>query len=415
MGIFGLTALLITLAAIFSYVNHRFIGLPTTIGVMLIAIVLSGGLLLAGLLGLSAVGEQAEALVGQIDFSKTLLNGMLSFLLFAGALHVNLEDLARRKWIISILATVGLALSALLVALATRLILGALGIELAFIFCLLFGILIAPTDPVAVLSILRKAGVPKSLEAKVTGESLFNDGVAVVVYIVLLEVAKGDHVLGLGHVALLFVVEAVGGVLFGLVTGWLAYLMLKSVDNYQVEVLITLALVTGGYALADALHMSGPIAMVVAGLLIGNRGRYLAMSDTTRVHLDSFWELVDEVLNAVLFLIIGLEVLVITFEGRWLLAGVLMIPLVLTARFISVATPVTLLRPLRDFSPRAIRVLTWGGLRGGISVALALALPRGLERDLLLTITYTIVVFSILVQGPTIQRVVGVDDRLSES
>jgi CPA1 family monovalent cation:H+ antiporter len=282
-----------------------------------------------------------------------------------------------------------------------------IGLKLPFIYCLLFGSLIAPTDPIAVIGILKKAGVPKSLETKITGESLFNDGIAVVVFLVIMGIVTGGHDVTAGHIMLLFMEEAIGGVLFGLAIGWLAYRMLKSVDNYQVEVLLTLALVMGGYAFAHAIHVSGPIAMVVAGIFIGNRGRLFAMSENTREHLDSFWELMDEILNAVLFLLIGLEILVLTIKGNYLIAGLIMIPVVLLARFISVGVPVTFMRHIRDFSPDAVKILTWGGLRGGISVALALSLPNGPEREALLTVTYIIVIFSILVQGLTIERFVA--------
>jgi CPA1 family monovalent cation:H+ antiporter len=279
-------------------------------------------------------------------------------------------------------------------------------IELRFNYCLLIGSLIAPTDPVAVIGILKNAGVPKSLETKITGESLFNDGIAVVVFLVIMGIVTGGHDVTAKHIILLFIEEAIGGVFFGLAIGWLAYWMLKSVDNYQVEVLLTLALVMGGYGLANAIHISGPIAIVVAGILIGNKGRFLAMSERTREHLDSFWELMDEIFNAVLFLLIGLEVLLLTINGSYLIAGLVMIPVVLAARFISVGLPVTFMRLLRDFSPNAVKIMTWGGLRGGISVALALSIPRGPGRETLLTITYIIVVFSILVQGLTLKRLV---------
>ncbi|MFQ5992652.1 MAG: cation:proton antiporter, partial [Nitrospiraceae bacterium] len=345
-------------------------------------------------------------LLRNIDFDKTLLHGMLSFLLFAGALHIDINDLIERKWSIGSLATVGTILSTFLVGTVTWFVLGWLGIGLSYMYCLLFGALISPTDPIAVLGILKTAGAPKSLEMNITGESLFNDGVGIVVFLVMLEVATGTHGFSAGHIGLLFVQEAIGGALFGLVIGYLCYLMLKSVDNYQVEILITLALVAGGYALADALHLSGPIAVVVAGLLIGNHGRLFGMSEKTRAHLDLFWELVDEILNAVLFVLIGLEVLVLTFTRQYLLASLLIIPLVLVARFVAIGIPVTLLRTFRPFSPGAIRIMTWGGLRGGISVALALSLPLGPERDVILAITYAVVVFSIVVQGLTLERLV---------
>jgi len=407
MDIFNIAAVLITLAAIFSYINHRFIKLPAAIGLMLIALCMSLGLVVLGKLGYAGLEYKARSLVGSIDFNDTLMHGMLSFLLFAGALHVNLNDLAKQKWIIASLATAGVIVSTLLVGGLTWLALGWLGIGLPLMYCFLFGALISPTDPIAVLGILKTAGVPKSLETKITGESLFNDGVGVVVFIVLLEIATGSHEISAGHIALLFVEEAAGGIVFGLALGALAYWMLGSVDNYQVEVLITLAVVMGGYALALTIHVSGPITMVVAGLLIGNHGRLFAMSDKTREHLDTFWELTDEILNTVLFVLIGFEVLVLTFGGHTPTAAALVIPIVLFSRFISVGIPVGLLRLRRQFSPNVVKILTWGGLRGGISVALALSIPAGPERDVILGITYAVVVFSILVQGLSIGRLVS--------
>jgi len=281
-------------------------------------------------------------------------------------------------------------------------IFGLLDLDIPFIYCLLFGALISPTDPIAVLGILKSAAAPKTLETKITGESLFNDGVAVVVFLVLLGVATGGDELSAASVAGLFIQEAVGGVLYGLGIGTLAYWMLKRVDDYSVEVLITLALTTGGYALAEALHLSAPIAIVVAGLLIGNHGRSFAMSDKTREHLDTFWELVDEILNAVLFVLIGMEVLVLAVRQEYLLAGLLAIPITLLARLVSVGVPVGIMRRYRSFSRMVVTILTWGGLRGGISVALALSLPQGPVRDTLVTVTYMVVAFSILVQGLTI-------------
>ncbi len=373
---------------------------------MLIAMFISVSLVILGHCGFEGIQNKATAVLEGIDFNKALMHGMLSFLLFSGALHVNLEDLARHKWIISILATFGVVMSTFIVGGSAWVVFLIIGIKLPFIYCLLFGSLIAPTDPIAVIGILKKAGVPKSLETKITGESLFNDGVAVVVFLVIMGIIAGGHNVTIGHIMLLFIEEAIGGIFFGFAIGWLTYSMLKSVDNYQVEVLLTLALVMGGYALAHAIHVSGPIAMVVAGIFIGNKGRLFAMSDKTREHLDSFWELMDEILNAVLFLLIGLEVLVIATKGSYLIAGLTMIPVVLLARFISVGLPVTFMRRIRDFSPNAVKIMTWGGLRGGISVALALSIPSGLEREALLTVTYIIVVFSILVQGLTIARLV---------
>ena len=407
MEMLDLAAFLLTLAAIFSYINFRFLKLPTTIGIMLIAMLISISLVVLGHCGFEGIQNKATVVLEGIDFNKALMHGMLSFLLFSGALHVNLEDLDQHKWIISILATFGVVMSTFIVGSIAWIVFWLIGLKLPFIYCLLFGSLIAPTDPIAVIGILKKAGAPKSLETKITGESLFNDGVAVVVFLVIMGIVTGGHDVTAGHIMLLFVEEAIGGVLFGLAIGWLAYQMLKSVDNYQVEVLLTLALVMGGYAFARVIHVSGPIAMVVAGIFIGNRGRLFAMSENTREHLDSFWELMDEILNAVLFLLIGLEILVLTIKGNYLIAGLIMIPVVLLARFISVGIPVTFMRRIRDFSPHAVKILTWGGLRGGISVALALSIPNGPEREALLTVTYIIVIFSILVQGLTIERFVA--------
>jgi CPA1 family monovalent cation:H+ antiporter len=402
-----IAALLLTLAALFGYVNHRFIGLPATIGVMVITMVTSLAIVLLGTLGFPQAAALVLDLLSDIDFDDTLMHGMLSFLLFAGALHVDLEDLARHRSIIAALATGGVLFTTFAVGTLAWGVFAALGLSLDYGYCLVFGALIAPTDPVAVLAIMRSAGVPKSLQTKVAGESLFNDGVAVVVFLVISGTVLSGEAVTVAGVAKLFALEALGGVLYGFVIGWLCYRMLRSVDDYQIEVLLTLALVMGGYALATRLHVSGPLAMVVAGLLIGNSGRRFAMSERTREHLDNFWELVDGILNAVLFLLIGLEVLAVEGELRVLAAGLALIPLVLAARFVSVSVPVLALRRFRDFTPGAVRVLTWGGLRGGISVALALSLPASAERDLLVSAAYVVVVFSIVVQGLTIRHVVA--------
>ncbi len=402
MDILNLSALFVSLAALFAYINHRYLKLPSAIGLMLISLLFSLAVIVLGRLGWGAVQDQARQIVSQLDFNETLMDGMLSFLLFAGSLHTNLEDLLKQKWVILTLASVGVLLSTAIIGSLAYLSFERFQLGVPFIYCLLFGALISPTDPIAVLGILKQAGAPKSLETKIVGESLFNDGVGVVIFIALLSLAGGGHEMDAAGIGLLFFQEAVGGALFGLAIGAIAFVMLRSVDHYTVEVLITLALVMGGYGLASAWHLSGPIAMVVAGLLIGNHGRLLAMSDTTREHLDNFWELLDEGLNAVLFVMIGLEIIVISFTGAELTAAFLMIPIVLAARWIAVATPMGVMRFKRKFSPGAIPVLTWGGLRGGISVALALSLPSGPERHVLLAVTYVIVVFSILVQGLTV-------------
>jgi CPA1 family monovalent cation:H+ antiporter len=332
---------------------------------------------------------------------------MLSLLLFAGALHVDLADLMSRRHAIGVLATAGVLISTLLVGVAAWGILGVVGLPTRLIDCLVFGALISPTDPIAVMGILKSANTPKGLEIKITGESLFNDGVGVVLFAVLLGLAQGTRPMSPGGVGLLFVEEAAGGIVLGLVLGYLTYLLLRSIDHYQVEILLTLALVLGGNALAAKLHVSGPLAMVVGGLFIGNQGRLFAMSRITERHVDTFWELIDEILNAVLFVLIGLEVLALDFRLERLAASLLMIPAVLLARLVAVGAPLTLLRHWgREYSPHAVKILTWAGVRGGISVALALSIPPGPAREVFLPMTYVIVLYTILVQGLTLGRVV---------
>ena len=401
MSLINIVAVLVTLSAIFSYFNHRYLRLPMTIGLMLIALLVSLAIVVLSWFGIP-LDRDAERLIASINFNEALMHGMLSFLLFAGALHVDLNDLIKQKWVIATLATFGVVVSTFIVGSLAWFALSWLGYQLPFIYCLLFGALISPTDPIAVLGILKSAKAPKELEVQITGESLFNDGVGVVVFIVLLGIATGAAELTVSHVLLLFLEEAVGGTIFGLIIGYITYRMLKSVDSYDVEILLTLALVAGGSALASAIHVSGPIAIVVAGLLIGNHGRSFAMSDKTREHLDTFWKLIDEILNAVLFVLIGLEVLVLTFAPNYIIAGLMIVPAVLLARLISVALPIAILKRFRDFTPNVIKIMTWGGLRGGISIALALSLPDAAAREVLLVITYQVVAFSILVQGLTI-------------
>ncbi|MEE2734906.1 MAG: sodium:proton antiporter [Verrucomicrobiota bacterium] len=422
MEFLDLAAILLVLAAVFGYLNLKFLKLPTTIGIMLIGL-LSSVVLLVARDALPLVPEAADRFVESIDFNKTLMEGMLSFLLFAGALHVNLGNLLDQKRLIAIMASFGVVFSTFVIGGATWLLFPLFGFEVPFLWCLVFGALISPTDPVAVLSILKTAGAPKSLETKITGESLFNDGVGVVVYLAVLGMAMGGHgehgMTGAGDVAKLFLVEAGGGMLWGFAIGLAAYFMLRSIDNYQIEVLITLALVTAGYRLASHWHLSGPLAMVVAGLMMGNQGRSFAMSEKTREHLDTFWELVDEILNAVLFLLIGLELLVLNLSGQAIAVGAILIVVVLAARFAATSIPVMLLKSRREFSPGVVRILTWGGLRGGISVALALGIPKDFEyRQEFLVATYVVVVFSIVVQGltlkPLVARVVRAEDEEEE-
>jgi len=404
LGIFDITTILMVLTALFSYINYRTLKLPTTIGVMGVSLVVSLGIAGMGAFGVSAPQQHAEHIVSHIDFNKTLLHGMLAFLLFAGALQIKIGDLSRQKWVIALLSTVGVIVSTFIVGGLTWLMLRVLDMPGSFIHCLLFGALISPTDPVAVIAILKTSGVPKTLETVIAGESLFNDGIGVVVFMIIMELSVGGGEVTAVRVIQLFLQEAVGGMAFGLAIGFLAFQMLKRVDDYQLEVIITLALVMGGYALADRLHTSGPLAMVASGLLVGNHGRAFAMSDATREHLDSFWELIDEILNAILFMLIGLEVQVMDFSWGYLAAGAAAVGIALLARWASASASVSILRPFRSFSPGVVSLLTWGGLRGGISVALALSIPQGPARDTILAMTYIVVVFSILVQGLTLGK-----------
>jgi CPA1 family monovalent cation:H+ antiporter len=404
MNLFTLFAVLISITALLSYLNERFIRLPPTIGVMASALCLSVVLTIAGSFGW-VVDSWAESLLQQVDFSAVLLQGMLSFLLFAGSLHVDLGNLLERKWSILALATVGVAISTFLIGTLFYTLLILFGLSVEYIYCLLFGALISPTDPIAVIGMLKHAGLSKTLQSMIIGESLFNDGVGVVVFSLILGVAAGGHELSMAGVGLLFLEEAVGGAALGLLLGWLTYMMLKSVDNYITEILITLALVAGGYALAGALHTSGPIAMVAAGLLIGNHGRLFGMSDQTREHLDKFWELIDEILNAMLFVMIGFELLLLELRPIYLLVGLAVIPIMLAVRFTAVGLPISTLRFFKSFPPRTVHLMTWAGVRGGISIALALSLPPFPQRELVLVVTYAVVVFSILVQGLTVGRV----------
>ena len=406
------SAVIVTLAALFGYINHRWLGLPHAIGIVVIALLASlGAIAIDAIFPVLALQEAVRPILANIDFHDVLMKGMLSFLLFAGALHVNLGDLLSRKWAIGTMATVGVLMTTFMIGFAVWGISLVLGIDIPLTYCLVFGALIAPTDPVAVLGILKTVKVPKSLEAKIAGESLFNDGVGVVVFIIMVAIATG----GGGHggdsvgaldIIRLFAQEALGGAALGLAFGYIAYLALKSINEHNLEVLITLALVMLTYGVAAALHLSGPIAVVIAGLLIGNQGTRFAMNEKTRDHVQKFWSLLDEIINSALFLLIGFEVFALSISGNVVVLMIIAIPLTLTARFISVATPLTALSLRRDFTKGAITVLTWGGLRGGISVALALSMPESAIKETILAVTYGVVIFSIVVQGLTVKFVV---------
>ena len=398
-------AILISLTGLLAYLNRRFLRAPLSIGLMFMSLICALLVLLLEHMGFS-FGQETQRLMRIIDFEKLLMQGMLGLMLFAGALHVNLNDLLENGIEIAIFATFGVLASCVMIAAAAYGVCHLAGYSPRFIDCMVLGALISPTDPIAVMGILKRAGASKRLSAKMSGESQFNDGIGVVIFLIMLEMAAGEAEPSMGHVVYLFLSEAVGGVLFGLALGGLGYVLLKGIDEYKAEILITLGVAMGGYTLAAAMHVSAPIAAVVAGLFIGNEGKRLAMSSTTVEHLSLFWELVDEVLNALLFVLIGLEVLVLSFEGDYWLAGLLLVPLALISRYISLALPVGLMRRWRPYSPGALPIMTWGGLRGGISVALALSLPAGPYRELFLSMTYVVVIFSILVQGLTLQSLV---------
>jgi CPA1 family monovalent cation:H+ antiporter len=395
---FQLAAIVLSLTAALAYVNAKLLRLPSSVGLMAVALVGSLSLLALARFGVD-VGDHARVLVTELDFGATLLHGMLGLLLFAGALHIDVALLGADKLAVAVLALGGTLASTVLVGGAIGLVLPAIGVAITPIEALLFGALISPTDPIAVLGVLKSANAPPQLATRIAGESLFNDGIGVVVFVTVLAVAGGRDVHA-GEVALVFGREALGGSAFGLAGGYVAARLVRSIDDYTVEMLITLALVIGGYAAAEAIHVSAPLAAIVAGLVIGTRGPHI-MSDQTRMYVDNFWKLVDEVLNAVLFMLIGLTILVLPFHRGLLAAALLAIPVVLAARWTSVALPLTALGRFRKSTPHSIKILTWGGLRGGLSIAMALSLPASDNRDVVLAMTYAVVACSILVQGMT--------------
>ena len=407
MNTYAIVAGLVFLAALFGFLNARFLKLPTTIGLMLITLLYTVAVLMLSVFDDTLLRVEAE-LIRQIDFERVLMDYMLSFLLFAGALHTNYDDLKKQGGAIIAFATLGVLLSTFLIGTGTYYLLQLLGLPVDYLYCLLFGAVISPTDPIAVLGILKQAGAPKKLETKIVGESLFNDGVGVVIFLTLFEIAQStgggiDPV----DIGILFGQEVFGGLLLGLGVGWVAYQFMKSIDDFATEVIITLAAVMGGTVVAQQFHLSAPLAMVMAGLTIGHdRLRTSAMSEVTELYVDKFWELIDILLNAILFVLIGMELLVLTYEGNYLLAGVLAIPLVLLARYAALWLPVKAFARRLDFVPHTHTIITWGGLRGGISIALALTLTEAMNRELFLVMTYVVVVFSILVQGLTIEGLV---------
>lgn len=404
MDFFNIITFLIVLSAIFGYINVRFIKLPSVIGLMVIAIIFSMVMLFTNYID-PQLFQYAETLVEQINFSDVLLNVMLSFLLFAGALHTDSSLLRKEGRTILLFSVVGVVISTFLIASLLYGVVQLTGYNLNFIYCLLFGALISPTDPIAVLGILTKAGVPKKVEINIVGESLFNDGIGVVIFIIILQVIQqGVDKISFSNILILFVREAIGGLAFGFILGYIMYRLLRSIDHYETEVMLTLAMVMGGYYLASRLGISGPLAMVVAGLFTGSPTKEYAMSDTSILYLDKFWELMDAIMNAILFVLIGLRLIVLDYKNIYLLIGIFVIPIVLLARYLSIRLPLFISKKWVALNKKDQLLMTWGGLRGGLSIAMALSLSREMHKDLLVFITYIVVLFSILVQGLTVGK-----------
>jgi CPA1 family monovalent cation:H+ antiporter len=407
MDAYLIATILVLLSGIFGYINVRFLKLPNTIGLMIITIVFTLIVIALSYVDPTLLNFEKE-IISKIDFREVLLDEMLSFMLFAGALHTNFNQLKIQRWPVLVFATLGVITSTFLVGISMYYVLQLIGMQVGFIYCLLFGALISPTDPIAVLGILKKANVPKKLETKIVGESLFNDGVGVVIFLTIFQIASfGSENIVVTDIILLFGKEVIGGIALGLILGWITYRLLKSINDYDIEVIITLAAVMGGTILAQKLHLSAPLAMVTAGLIVGNDTvRDSAMSETTEHYVDKFWELIDILLNAVLFVLIGMEMLVLVIEGDYIIAGLLAIPIVLACRFVSLLVPINFFKKKLDFVPNTNLIMTWGGLRGGISIALALGLTTEMHRELFLVITYAVVIFSIIAQGLTVGKLV---------
>ncbi len=405
MEILKLVSIIITLSAVLAYLNIRFLRLPSTIGVMVLSLGLS--LFLLFVASATPIDDLLKDLLVRIDFSGFLLDFLLGFLLFAGALHTDINKLKTSRGPIISFATIGILISTFVIGAAFYYLVPLFYQHIPFIYCLLFGALISPTDPIAVLSILRRAGIAESIETKITGESLFNDGVGVVVFLTLFNIAReGFGEITTAEIAILLLEEIAGGIGLGFLLGFIGFQMMKRINHYQTEVLITLALVMGGTTLAPMFHFSGALAMVVAGLFIGNKGSAEAMSEETHDYVHKFWEMVDEIMNAILFVLIGLELLIIPFQMSFLYIGIISIFIILLTRLLSLAIPSAVFKFSYEFPRNTYLIMTWGGLRGGISIALALSLTAGMHRNLIVSVTYIIVLFSILVQGLTLEKLV---------
>ena len=399
-------SVLIVIASFFMYLNYRFLKLPPTIGIMIIAMTVSVFMVLCGNALFPDTLKDFSQLIKEFDFTEVLMGAMLNFLLFAGGIHVNINDLKEQKGPVMIYSTLGVIISTFVVGYAIYFILPLVGIELSILYCLLFGALISPTDPIAVLGILKKANVSKSLETKIAGESLFNDGVAVVVFAIILSLAQGADVdLSVRHITLLLFQEAGGGILLGVLLGYTASRAMRNIDDYKLSVLTTLSVVMGGYLIARYFHFSSPLTMVAAGLFMGNFNKKFTMTSVTKDYLNKFWEIIDEIMNAILFLFIGFELLLIPDLADYWLPGIIAIVIVLLARAISIWLPTKIIPFKNKFSNHTLKVLVWGGIRGGVSIALALSIANGEQKDIILSITYFVVVFSIIVQGLTIGKV----------
>lgn len=403
---YELLTIIIVLTALFAYINHRFIKLPNTIGLMIMSLLISGAVIWFGYLFPELANNITKA-VHSLDFHELLLNIMLSFLLFAGAIRVDAEQLRNQMLPVILMASIGILISTFVIGTLMFYLFQVFGMHINYIYCLMFGSLISPTDPVVVMNVLRRTGLPRSLELKIKGESLFNDGVSIVIFLTLLRIAhSGLDNIDTGNVLLLFAKETGGGLLFGMILGYIGFYLLKTIDNYLVEVQITLAMVMGGYMLADTLSLSAPIAIVTAGIVTGNKGDRWSGSRQEQDYIGNFWQIIDDLLNAILFLLIGFEMLVVDISKRLIIIGAIAIPVMLLARLISLSIPYSLLRLKTTFEKNAIPILTWGGLRGGISIAIVLSLPASMHRNEFLTITYIVVVFSIVVQGLSIGKLI---------
>lgn len=412
MEFFVLFSILITIAALFSYINVRTFKLPSGISLMLMGTLVSSFLIIAAKIS-PEIDDFAKEKLSQLDFSEFLLGILLSFLLFAGSLHVQLADLKTQAKSILSFATISTVLSTAIMGFAIYYFLGIFGLEVPLIFCFLFGALISPTDPVAVMSILKTSKLSPSIQTRITGESLFNDGIGVVIFATFLQIESVglDHI-SAGSVTIFFIREAIGGLILGWVIGQVGFQMMKRIDHFQTEILISLAMVMGGYSLCHLLHVSGPLAMVVSGLMTGNMGRKRAMSDITRDYLEKFWEVMDEILNAILFMLIGLEILIVNFQWPYLWVGLIVALMLVIVRYISLWIPDKVFFLKSNAESKALEIMTWGGLRGGISIALALSLPPSEFKNILVSITFVVVLFSVLIQGFTIGRVIKWSTRM---